>query len=787
MRRAMLVLVFVAVLLPPSGATAQAPVGRGNLRFSSVVEWQGGLAQGIQVTNNDDGEIRLADGQIEGLYTSGLSKLPFVATTLGAVWQANVPAEAELRLEARGGPSPEQLGTWQVLPGGDTRSQLVDGAFATESLLALPAGSQYVQMRATLKAKVVNASPIVSEINLNYFDAAVGPTLSPGLTRVAAPFGQATLTAAPQIIPRVAWSGTGVPTQIARQAPRGVILHQIGGDTTGDDPLPYLRALVSYQTEVLGWDDLAYHFIIDSAGNVLEGHNGGPSASIPRFAAGDDAVQIALIGAGAANAAQQSALAGLLAWLGESLNIPPLGQHNLVIGGSTVSRQNVAAHSEVVSGVVDPSVALVGQIAALRQAADTATVRSRWYFAEGNPFNYLERLSVLNTSPNTASVRFRLLRNPGPAEERTVTVAGNARFDLLVNSVFSDTTDAPAIVEANQSIIAERFMDFQTDITASPGVQQPQRIWYFAEGSTDTNFKTFLVLFNPQSSQANATLTYMKGDGTTAEQSVQIPPLGRTVVAVNDVLPGVGFGTRVIATQPIVAERTMIFGAGSTTNTGGVHMSSGVGTLSRRWYFAEGTTEPPFTMAILVLNPNAQAANVAVTFSNPDGVSLTRRYAVPPTTRLAINVNEFVPQLGVATVIESDRPVAAERAMYWRNNSVGTVTAGTADTAFTWRFADGRTSDGFQQYLLFNNPNKNQARVTVDVVLANGTKAQQTVVMPGSSRYTMPIHELYPGQSAISATVRSTQPIIAERSLYPDAPNSTANRGGATSFGVPSR
>ncbi|KAB8142967.1 N-acetylmuramoyl-L-alanine amidase [Chloroflexia bacterium SDU3-3] len=789
MRRALLLSVLAAALLiaPAPHAAAQAKVQRGSVHFSSVVEWQGGLAEGIQITNNDNGEIRLADGKIEGTYTSGLTKTDFPANALGAVWQASVPAEAELRLEARGGPTPETLGDWQQLPTSDARSQSADGAFATESLIALPEESQYLQVRASFKAKALNASPVVQELELSYLNGNSGPTLSPALTRVAAPFGPATLTPAPQIIPRADWSGAAASPQISRQAPHGIIIHQIGSTAAVTNTLSFLRAVASYQAEVLGWGDLSYHFVVGPDGDILQGQAGGPTASIPRFAGGDDAIHIALVGGGAASEAQQRALASLIAWLGEAFEIAPLGQHSVANGSGTSARANVAAHSEAVPGVADPSAALAGQIASLRQAADTATVRSRWYFAEGNTFNYQERLSVLNTSASTASVRFRLLRQPGPAEERTVTLQGNGRYDLQINSIFSDTTDVPAIVEANQPIIAERFMDFQTDITTSPGVQMLQRVWYFAEGSTDGSFKTYLALFNPQATQVSATLTYMKGDGTTAEQKVEIPPMQRSVVAVDSVLPGVGFGTRVIASQPIVAERTMIFGPGSTTNSGGVHTAPGVAQLAQRWYFAEGTTQPPFTMAVLVLNPNAQPANVAVTFSNADGVSLTRRYAVPPTSRLAINVNEFVPQLGVATVIESDRPVAAERAMYWRDTSVGTVTPGTTTTSYTWRFADGRTSDGFQEYLLFNNPSKNQARVTVDFVLADGSTAQQGVVMPGSSRYTMAVHQLYPGQRAISATVRATQPIIAERSLFPSAPTDAGNRGGASTFGVPER
>jgi len=354
-----------------------------------------------------------------------------------------------------------------------------------------------------------------------------------------------------------------------------------------------------------------------------------------------------------------------------------------------------------------------------------------------------------------------------------------------VNQEFNDTRDVPAIVESNAPVIAERFMDFSSDITAGPGVSRPSRVWYFAEGNTTPNFKTFLLLFNPQAVDVGATVSYMKADGTTAEQPVRIPAGRRTVVVVGDSLRNTEFGARVIASAPIVAERTMIFGPGSTLSSGGVHTAPGVVTLSRRWYFAEGTTQAPFQMLVLVLNPNAQPTNVAVTFLTPDGTSLTRRYAIPPTSRLAINVNEVVPDLGVATTVDADRPVAAERAMYWRDGGLGTVAAGATAAAFTWRFADGRTSDDFQEYLLLSNPNKNQARVSVDFVLADGAKSTQSFPMPGGSRYTVAVHELYPGQSAVAATVRATQPIVAERSLFRGPPGSAANRGGATSPGVP--
>ncbi|HET9220948.1 MAG TPA: peptidoglycan recognition family protein [Roseiflexaceae bacterium] len=764
---------------------AQSPAPRiGTVELSTVAEWQTGTRDGLLVSNNQDGELRLVEDRPQGVFDSGLIKAEFPFNALGAVWRAEAPAGTSLDLEVRGGPTAEQLSDWQPLVAGDARSQSDDGALTIESVRPFPAGSAFLELRATFNTTVANASPVISEINLSYISASVGPARPDGLPRVPATSGAATLTEPPRIIQRSNWY-SAPNVQIARQTPHGILLHQIGVDNLAE-PLPFMRALVAFDTQVLGWDDVPFHFIIDGEGTIYEGHVGGPTAAVPRLAGGDAAIQIALIGSTGAPEAQQTALSGLLAWLGQAYRIPPLGQHAVAqASGSPVNRPNIAAHADVVPEAADPSAELRSIMGTLRQRADQATVRARWYFAEGNVQDYTERLAVLNPSANPASVTYRLLRQPGPQIQSTVTISGGGRDNLVVNNLFNDTTDVPAIIESNAPVIAERFMDFTSDITAGPGIRRPSRVWYFAEGATTTNNRTFLLLFNPQSVEVATTVTYMKGDGTTAAQQVRIPPGRRTVVTVGDALPNAEFGARVIASEPIVAERTMIFGPGSSLTSGGVHSGPGVVTLSRRWFFAEGTTQAPFQMSVLVLNPNAQPANVAVTFLTPDGTSLTRRYAIPPTSRLAINVNEVVPDLGVATTVEADRPVAAERAMYWRDNSVGTASAGATATAFTWRFADGRTSGEFQEYLLLSNPNKNQARVAVEFILNDGTTANQVFPMPGGSRYTLAVHQLYPGQEAISATVSSTQPIVAERSLFPGDPRAANNRGGATALGVP--
>lgn len=778
----------VLLLSAPPRATAQAPVQSGRIVFSTASDWQRGTRTNVQISNNADGEVRLSDGATRGSFVSEPISATTTLNAVGVIWHADIPPGTTLQIEARGGASAEQLGAWQTVVAGELRAGATPTAFTVEAVRPLPADTRVVQLSATFSSTANNASAVLSDISITYFNTLAGPPRA--VNAVPAVGGPATLTAPPRIFPRDRWAGGNPPTYRGRRvAPQGIVLHQIGVDTL-EEPLPFLRALAAYQQQTLGLNDIVYHYIIGRDGAIYEGRAGGPTTTVAELSGGA-AIHVALIGDSAPAAAQQTALQGLIAWLGEAYTIAPAGQRIVASNGTNVVTPTIAGHSDIAPAAGDPSSALRDALPQIRRAAEAATVRSRWYFAEGNPRDYEERLAVLNPGATPATVRFIILRQPGVEVVREATIAPGARANLVVNEVFNDTPDAPAIIEANAPVIAERFMDFGNDMTVLPGMNKPSRVWYFAEGSTENDRRTFLVLFNPQSEVVNARVLLVKNDGTTFvyppydAQPILLPARQRSVVVLGDLLPDTAFGMRVIASLPIVAERTMIFGPGSTLTGGGVHTAPGITELSREWYFAEGTTAAPFRMSLLVMNPNGERANVTVRFLTADGTSLARRYAIPPTARLAINVNEVVPELGVATTIVSDRPVAAERALYWRNGGAGTAGPGATAPAYSWSFADGRTSGDYQQFLLISNPSRAQARVDVGFILADGTRASRSFVMPAGSRYTMAVHELYPEQTTIAATVRATQPVVVERSVYAGAPANAASRGGETALGVP--
>ncbi|MCS6840304.1 MAG: DUF5719 family protein [Roseiflexus sp.] len=790
MHRLVVAALFISIIIgiAPPQASAQAPVRSGRIVFSTQADWQRGTRTDVQIITNADGEVRLERGATRGTFVSEPVSLTTALNAVGVVWHADVPPGTTLTLEIRGGPAPDQWGPWQSLATSELRARAIPDAFATEGVRPLPPDTRALQFRATFSTTVPNASPVLNDVSISYFDTSVGPPRA--IDAVPATGGPATLTVPPKVFVRTSWAG-GAPRAYRgpRLAPQGIVLHQVGADAL-DDPLPFLRALAAYHEQTLGLNDVAYHYIIGRDGAIYEGRTGGPTASVAELSGGA-AVHIALIGEGAPPAPQLDALRALLAWLCDAYRIEPTGQRILKVHSSHVVGPTIAAHSDLAPAAGDPSNALRDLLPQIRQSASAAIVRSRWFFAEGNPRDYEERLAVLNPGATPANVRFIIVRQPGVEVIRETTLAPGARASLVINQIFNDTPNAPAIIEANAPIIAERFMNFGADLSVQPGIVRPSRVWYFAEGSTEGDKRTFLVLFNPQSDLVGARVLLITNNGTTFvyppfdSEPVTLLPRQRTVIVMGDLLPNASFGMRVTASQPIVAERTMIFGPGSTLTSGGMHISPGITELSREWHFAEGTTAPPFRMSLLVVNPNGDRANVTVRFLTPDGTSLARRYAIPPLARLSIDVNEVVPELGVATTIISDRPVAAERALYWRNGAAGTAGPGVTAPAYAWRFADGRTSGDYQQYLLISNPSRSPARIDVAFILADGSGASRSLVMPAGSRYTMAVHELFPDQTTISATVRATQPVVAERSIYAGPPASASNRGGETSPGVP--
>src|SRR5215212_6422161 len=113
MRRALLLIILVilagvglSVRAPSLAAQTAAQVQIGKVALSKVGDWQRGTLDGLLISNNADGELRLADTSKSGMFTSDVVRTDFSFNAIGAVWKAVVPLSTTLTLEVRGGPTP---------------------------------------------------------------------------------------------------------------------------------------------------------------------------------------------------------------------------------------------------------------------------------------------------------------------------------------------------------------------------------------------------------------------------------------------------------------------------------------------------------------------------------------------------------------------------------------------------------------------------------------------------------------------------------------------------------
>ena len=91
--------------------------------------------------------------------------------------------------------------------------------------------------------------------------------------------------------------------------------------------------------------------------------------------------------------------------------------------------------------------------------------------------------------------------------------------------------------------------------------------------------------------------------------------------------------------------------------------------VASSFYFAEGYTGPGFEEWLTLQNPNAEEAVVEVTYMIKGGDNLVKHYTVGAETRYTVNVNDEVgSNKEVSTKVTCDKPIVAERPMYFDSN-----------------------------------------------------------------------------------------------------------------------
>ena len=318
------------------------------------------------------------------------------------------------------------------------------------------------------------------------------------------------------------------------------------------------------------------------------------------------------------------------------------------------------------------------------------TPASAFYFAEGTcrP-NFDPYFTIQNPGSVDASVKITYMKGDATTDTQALTVIKNSRSTVVVRNKLGVGDDAAhdfsAKVECTngEQIIVERPMYFNykgawTGGSDVVGATSPGSDFYFAEGTCRPGFEPYICIQNTDSDNASVKITYMKGDGTTDSQTVNVAKSSRATVVVADKL-GVGddaahdFSAKVESLNkvPIVAERPMYFNYKGAW-TGG-HDIVGANYPAKAFDFAEGTCRPGFQPYFTIQNPENVAVGVKITYMKGDGTTASQTLTVAKNSRATVVVTD---KLGVGDDAAHDfsakvecttsgRQIIVERPMYF--------------------------------------------------------------------------------------------------------------------------
>jgi hypothetical protein len=327
--------------------------------------------------------------------------------------------------------------------------------------------------------------------------------------------------------------------------------------------------------------------------------------------------------------------------------------------------------------------------------------------------------------------------------------------------------------------------DGLTNLQEQAGGTHPRGFFtrYLAEGVTNSFFQTRVALFDIGSPQGSMTNIRVQPEGLPERSFCTIVPrLGRRTLTPEDTatFSSAPFATVVESDYELVVDRTMMWGAGLY----GSHAETAVFAPSTTWTLAEGATGWRFSLFYLLQNPSDQPADVAVSYlrGGTDPV-LTRTYTVPARQRrtIAVDDEQFPAGSGIRPLASTDVsshidvtngvPIIVERAMYMSPDDqpfgAGTAASGVPSPGMSWFFAEGSTGTFFDEFILLANGEASAADVTIVFTPEGRAPISRSYTVAPNSRATVWVDQV-PGleATAVSATVTSSVPIVAERAMW---------------------
>ena len=448
---------------------------------------------------------------------------------------------------------------------------------------------------------------------------------------------------------------------------------------------------------------------------------------------------------------------------------------------STTNRVYVSnSHSttvSVINGSTNKVVAKVG-VGSRPYGVGVNSTTNRVYVANVDS----KKVSVINGSTNTVVATVGVGSGPSgvgvnPTADRVYVTNANDKNVSVINGSTNTVVATvgvgtmPGGVGVNPTadrIYVANYESNSVSVLYDPVPLTGQHTWYLAEGSTAWGFDCMIGVMNPNTSDVRTKITFMTDTGEVDGGTYKAYAMSSGYLNPKDILGERDFSTKVecLEKKPIAVDRTMFFsppGSGGAVYEG--HASVGVNAPAKQWFLPEGSSNWGFECWLLIQNPNGSEAKCDVTYMIEGEGPKTVPHTVPAHSRKTFNMAADIGNKDASIKVNSNVPVIPERAMYRNDRREGHDSIGTAAPASKYYLAEGSSNWGFTTYVLIQNPNNRDTKVTVTYMTNDGPKPQAPFTMPANSRETIRVNDVLPGAD-FATMVAGKSPIIAERAMY---------------------
>lgn len=370
-----------------------------------------------------------------------------------------------------------------------------------------------------------------------------------------------------------------------------------------------------------------------------------------------------------------------------TVELPPLSQTTVSsmpdIGEVDFSTKVECLEGQTIS--VDRTMFWTGEGAPSPEGHSSAGVNSperTWYLPEGScAWGFETWTLVQNPNPEEARVTLTyMIEGEGSKSvEKSLHANSRATWDMAEELGFK--ADASVKVTSDQPVIAEQSMyrNNRREGSCSMGTAEPAADYYLAEGTTSHGFTTYVLVQNPNDSEVEVTLTYNTPDGPAEQPEFTMPANSRRTIKVNDVLADTDFSTKVHGSKPVIAARSMYWGAGGPLGEA-THSSIGIASPHMVFYLPDGQTGDGYETYTLVQNPENDPVPVEITYlPQGGGKAVTFTDEIPAGSRKTYNMADKLPSGRASIMVRSvadNAGIICERSMYWNNRGAGTDTIG---------------------------------------------------------------------------------------------------------------